>query len=274
MTIILTDTTSDFTLDEAAALNIEMIPLEVNFDDGSYQDKYEITAAEFYEKMRNSKSLPTTSLVSVGAFKKAFEKYADDEILVITLSAELSGTNLSAQIAKEQSGRRNIFILDTQTVSIAEALLVEEAVRLRDAGKRAQEIIAELEPIIPRLRAIAGLETIKNLVKGGRLSNAQGVIGSALSIKPVISVRQGKVESIGKARGSKAVFNKTVEIAIEDGVLESPWIRYGHSNNAEGAADLQHALGRAGETSWIGSIIGSHAGEGATGVAYLAKEKV
>lgn len=272
MTVIITDSTCDFSLEEAAALKIEMLPLQVNFEDGSYRDKFEMTPEEFYQKMRTSESLPTTSLLSVGAFKEAFDAHKDEEILVITISSVLSGTNLSAQIAKEQTGRSDIYILDTETVSIVEGLVVEEAVRLRDAGKNAEQIIEELTPIIPRMRAIAVLDTLKNLIKGGRLSSAQGLIGSALLIKPLVSVNQGKVESLAKARGSKAALRKAVELAIQDGALESPWIKYGHANNPDAAAALQAALGRPGKTSWIGSVIGAHAGEGAYGVAYLAKE--
>lgn len=272
MTKIIIDTTADFTIDELNELDIRALPLRVNFDEGSFEDLFEITPAEFYKKMGSVESLPTTSLLGVGTFIEAYKEYPNEEILVITLAGSLSGTNHSAHMAKEQSGRSDIVIMDTNNVSVGSAIVIKEAVKMRDTGVPAQEIAAKLEEIIPQIRVYAIVETLKNLVKGGRLSSGAGMIGSALSLKPIIMVKHGVVESAGKARGTKAAFKKAVELIEAEGIDPAYPVRYAHANNFEGAQILQDAVGTEGHIGWLGSVIGSHAGEGATAVAFIAKK--
>lgn len=272
MTKIIIDSTADFSLEELKALDLRALPLRVNFDDASYDDIYDLSPAEFYEKMRSTESLPTTSLPGIGIFLEAYKEFPDEEILVITLAGSLSGTNHSAHLAKEQTGRGDIYIVDTNNVSVGSAIVIKEAVKMRDENIPAAEIATKLEEIIPQIRVFALVDTLKNLVKGGRLSSGAGMIGSALSLKPIIGVKHGVVESAGKARGTKAAIKKALELIAEEGIDTSYPVRYAHANNLEGAEVLRDAVGVTGDIGWLGSVIGTHAGEGATLIGYIAKK--
>lgn len=269
---IIIDTTCDFSKEEIKDLDIIALPLQVNFEDGSYDDLFGMTPAEFYEKMRDVTSLPTTSLLGVGTFKDTFDKYPNEKILVITLAASLSGTNHSAHMAKEHSGREDITIVDSGSVTAAGAILALEAVKMRDEGKSVAEIAAKLEEIAPRLRVVAVVETLKNLIMGGRLSSGAGMIASALSIKPIIMVKDGVIESAGKARGTKAAMKKLAEIVASEGIDPNYAPRYVHANNPAGAEALTEIVGVPGEIGWLGSVMGAHAGEGASAICFVAKK--
>ncbi|MBK5211667.1 MAG: DegV family protein [Coriobacteriia bacterium] len=271
MTVIMTDSTSDFTLDEAKELNVEMISLKVNFGSEYFADKTEISAEDFYEKMKNTEQLPTTCLVSVGEFIDVFNAHPNEEIVLITLSSELSGTNNSAHMAKDQLKRDDILIVDSRTAAIGLNLLVRLAVDMRTQGVLARDIAYHIEQICPRVRVIVVLETLENLIKGGRLSSTKGRVATMLSLKLIIEVDNGIVHDIGKARGFKTAMRKAADIVHADEMDKYYPIAYASALNEEGLAAFVALIGRDGVHMSLGSVVGVHTGSGAVAVAYFRK---
>ncbi len=269
---IIVDSTCDLSLEEARSLGISMLLLKVHFGPEAYLDKVDIEGERFFEKLSSSSVMPTTSMVTLEDFLEEFARHPDEDILVVTISSLLSGTCQSAQIAKVQSGRDDVYVVDSASATIAHALLVREAVRLRDEGKSAREACEVLERIKPRLRIYAMIDTLKYLVKGGRLSGAQGALGTILSLKPIIAVRDGVVTSVDKARGARAAIRKLAALVEREPMDQSLPAAYAHSGDAQTLSELKRALGVEAPACWLGSVVGAHAGPGAVAIAYFAKQ--
>ncbi len=271
---IITDSTCDMSLRETDSLDVEMLSLKVNFGEDEYIDKKTITNEEFYKKLRNCQELPTTSLISVGDFATAFERHNNEEILVLTLSSKFSGTYQSAVIAKEALGRSDIHIVDTETVSIGLGLLVKLAAEKRNNGETAKQIAKDITKLSKKLKVFAILDSLKYLVKGGRLSNAQGAIGSMLAFKPIIAIQNGEVFNISKKCGLKGAVTELAKIITEQGGInfEMP-ISFTHSGNLPLLRMIYDKLGYSPQEVpyYIGSIVGVHTGPGAAGLAYFDK---
>lgn len=271
---IITDSTSDLQLKETAELNVEMGHLKVNFGNETFVDKINITNEEFYKKLKESKELPTTTLVNPEEFAEIFNKYPNDEIIGIFISSELSGTYQSAVLAKEMSERENIYIIDSRTVTMGLALLVRHAVKLREDGKTAKEIVDEITELSEKVKMIAIIDTLKYLVKGGRLSAVSGALGGVLGVKPIIAVTGGKVETVAKERGHAKTISKVIELLNEPFSIDKEMpVVFGYSENTTELEDLKKQLtGIKEEKSVIiGSVVGTHAGPGAYGIGFFVK---
>ena len=203
---IITDSTTDVTPAAARQLNLGVVPLKVLFGQEEYRDGIDLTMEEFYTKLTSNDQLPTTSQPSPNDFLTEFEKAkaAGEEIVVLTLSSQLSGTYQSAQLAKDYCEYEPIYIVDSLSATIGTQLLLREAIRLRDAGQSASQIAQQLEQLKERVTILAAVDTLEYLVKGGRLSKAAGFAGSLLGIHPMITLAEGKISVLGKARGKKA----------------------------------------------------------------------
>lgn len=272
MAIIITDSTSDLTYKEAEALGIEMLSLTVNFGEEHYKDKIDLSNETFYEKLETCSEIPTTSLLNPADFLETYEKYENEEIIVITLSPKLSGTYQSAVIAKDMSEREDIYVVDSGSVTIPQGLLVKMANKMNQEGMSAKEIVSKLEELKEKVRLVAVIDTLKYLIKGGRLSSVQGAIGTALRLKPIIAVKDGEILTLSKARGTKAAFKEVLKLIQEDGeVDESLPISFAHSNNEAMLQEFISAMPYKGDTYMIGSVVGTHAGPGAVAIAYFVK---
>jgi len=275
MPIIMTDSTCDLTLEQANALGIEMLSLKVNFDQESYDDKRTISSEEFYGKLKQNKNLPTTSLIGVGDFLQAFSKYPKEEIVVITLSSKLSGTFQSAEMAKEELGRQDIYLVDSGTITVGLALLVKLAVKMRDEGKSGSEIAVQICQYAKRTKMYGVMDTLLYLVKGGRLSGVQGALGSVFSLKPVLTIVDGSLSSIAKARGMDKGLQTMLEYINKDGNLDPAMpVGFAHSLNIPKLRQLQEMMKpRITDGEYVlGSVVGTHAGPGAVIVAFFSKE--
>ena len=259
-----------------------VLPLSVRFGDTEYQDGVTITKEEFFERLIESDTLPTTSQISPYAFEEAYRKAreAGEEIIVITLSGKLSGTFQSAVIAAEDF--ENIYLVDSENAAIGEKILVELAVRLKDQGADAKNIYETLEKEKKNICLLALLDTLEYLQKGGRISKAAAFAGGLLSIKPVITLSEGEVAVLGKARGSKQGNNLLAQqIAAAGGVdFDMPYsLAYSGLSDAllQKYIKDSEALWKDGTdslpTTLIGAVIGTHAGPGAIAVAFFAKDK-
>lgn len=278
---IITDSASDITADIAARLNVDVLPLKTIFGEEEFLDGVNISHKEFYEKLIESDAHPTTSQIPPYDFEQAFEevKKAGDTAVCITLSSKLSGTYQSACIAAEDY-EGIVYVVDSENVAIGEQILVEMAAKLRDTGKSAAEIADISESEKKKICLIALLDTLEYLKKGGRISGAAAMVGGMLSIKPVISIEEGEIAVLGKARGSKNGQNLLREYIQKQGEVDysKAWnLAYtGLSDELlrkyiSDSAELYAAFGNELPIRTIGSTIGTHAGPGAIAVAFFKK---
>ena len=216
---ILTDSASDILPAEAEQLGVTVIPLNVTLEDGTVlRDGVDMTPTVYYGVMARCHKLPTTSQPSPELFQRFFLEAAaaGDEVVGIFLSHELSGTCQCARLAADMANVDNVLFVDSESVCLGESLLVRLAVQLRDAGKTAGQIAATLEHAKEHLHLVAVIDDLKYLRKGGRLPAAVAVAGGMLGIKPLITIKEGKVVMAGKARGLPgayvALFKKIEEL--------------------------------------------------------------
>jgi len=276
---IVIDSTSDVTQEIIDKYNLEMVPLTVNFDDGSYLDKVELSTEDFFKKLSNSDKLPTTSQVAPGVFINTFSEILlnGDEVLGIFLATDFSGTYESARIAKDMIGSDRIHLIDSRSVCLGTFSLILEAIELVEQNKNINEIIETLEALRDKIVVAAGLDTLKYLEKGGRLSKGQAVVGSLLNIKPIITIKDGKIAVIDKIRGK----NKTIKW-FDDWIEENKFdltnktVLLFHAQNLEQLKVLRAAIEEKYKIkniieSEVGPVIGTHAGPGLLAVAFLNK---
>lgn len=274
---IITDSAADFTAEEAAKNNLIVLPMQVTFGETSYRDGVDLSSKEFYEKLIESDELPVTSQIPPMDFEIAYNDITKkgDEAIVITLSSEVSGTYQNAYLTSRDY--ENIHVVDSLNVTVGEQCLVKSALRLIEEGKSAIEIAMELEEIKKSIKVIALLDTLEYLKKGGRISASTAFVGGMLSIKPVVEIIEGKVEVVGKARGSKNGNNLLMELVKKAGGIDfSKPLVLGYSGLNrelldkyiedsrliwEGKTDYL-------ETAYIGPTIGTHAGPGVVAIGF------
>jgi DegV family protein with EDD domain len=274
----------DSTFDTASAVKERLLvaPLTLHFGEEAYIDGVTINHKMFYEKLIESEVLPTTSQATPAVFAEAFAKVAaGDSAVVLTVSSKLSGTYQSAVIAAQDF--ENIYVVDSDSVTIGAGVLAELALRLADSGMEARKIVETLEAEKKKIQIIAMVDTLEYLKKGGRISKAVAFAGSILNMKPVLSVVEGEIQVLGKARGSKQGNNLLVtEIEKVGGVdFEKPVLlgytgltdtllqKYMEDSRALWASSKTEL-----NTTAIGSVIGTHVGPGAIAAAFFKKENV
>lgn len=275
---ILTDSASDILPAEAAQLGVDVIPLNVTLEDGTViRDGVDLTPSEYYEHMTGCKKLPTTSQPSPELFEKFYAEAAaaGDEVVGIFLSHELSGTYQCAKLAADLANVDNVLFVDSTNVCLGEGLLVRMAAHLRDEGKSAVQIAATLEHAKEHLHLVAAIDDLKYLRKGGRLPAAVAVAGGMLGIKPLITIKEGKVAMAGKARGLPgayvALFKKIEELG---GVNPRFPSLAGYTISPREVNPIQtYLVDNLGLSEplvrQIGCVIGTHAGPGAFGLAFF-----
>ncbi len=278
MVKILTDSSCDISLERCAELGVEMLPITVNFGEQSYRANLDITTEEFYDKLAAAQELPKTAQITPAQFEKIFQPYKDsgDDVVCLFISSKMSGTLQSARLAKNILGAENILLPDTLNVTFALGLLVEEAVKMRDAGMTGKEIVEKIEELVPRIRLFAMIEDLKYLKMGGRLSATSALVASILGICPIITLKDGLVEVVGKARGKKAAFAAIRKCVEKEPISADYCVTMGHAKCSETCKALEDYMGdllkkREVHVSSIGSIVGTHTGPGAVGLAYIKK---
>ena len=269
---ILTDSTCDLLPVEAARLGVEVVHMQVRFEDGEvFRDGLDITPDEFYDRLVKCDKLPTTSQPSPQDFMDRFEeaKAAGDEVVAILISGLLSGTYQSARIAADSCEYDKIHLVDSMNATLGEQLLVRLAVQMRADGATAEEIVAELERRRMDVRLVAVVDDLKYFRKGGRLTGAQALAGSLLGVKPVVAVRDGKVGLAGKARGMPGAYVALFKLMDTEGGLDEtmPYM-IGYTAHRKAAEPIHRYLTQnlgleAPLCRHIGTAIGTHAGPGA-----------
>ena len=281
---IITDSGSDCLQGEHPQLDV--LPLSVGFGSTVYQADVELTRERFYELLVEGDDFPTTGQVNPYAFSQAISRAqeAGEDVVVISLSSKLSGTYQSACTAAAEAGdATEVHVVDTENVTLGMKILIQYALRLLDEGKSAAEIAHAVEEARDRVCVVALLDTLEYLKRGGRISAAAGTVGELLSIKPVITVRDGEVAVLGKARGSKNgrnLLRQQVEAA--GGIDFDMPLLLGYSGLSDKLlrkylADSRSVWeGKIAEEDipvvMVGATIGTHVGPGAVAVAFFKAE--
>ena len=278
---IITDSASDMPQETAAKMGVTVMPIHTRFGEQEYLDGVTLKPREFFEKLVETDEIPKTSQITPFEFEEEFDKWisAGESVLCITMSAGVSGTYHSACAAAEDFGDK-VIVIDSRQFCISLYVLVEYACRLRDAGKTLQETAAAVEEAKKRVHVISVFATLEYLKLGGRISAAAAMAGNILSIKPVITIRKGVVEVIGKARGSKKANNMLVEFIEQvggvdynmpyclgfTGFSEEVLLKYVDDNAARYKEAIKNIT-----IVPVGATVGTYAGPGAVALAFFNK---
>ena len=280
MVRIVTDSAADFSPAELEQKNICCIPLKVLFGEAEYEENISLSKDQFYEKLLAFEGFPKTSqavpAVLAGLFEEA--KAAGDEIIYFTLSSALSGTWQSAMFIKEDTNYDKAFVVDSRNATGGQRMLVEHAVRLRDQGKCAADIVAEVEALRERIVLYACINTLEYLYRGGRISHLSYALGTLAQIKPIIHVdHMGRVDIPAKAMGMR----KGMEHLCKQADAKTPDPEYPlyvmYTNDRSAAETLAVRLAEHGQAVHpdniiqVGAAIGSHIGPSACGLVYVGK---
>ena len=275
---IVTDSLSDITSDIAKGLGITVVPLTVSFGRESFLDRVTMTTDEFYYKLTHDATWPKTTQPPPGDFIKVYNELAEetDEILVITLSAKLSGTYQSALAAKDVfEGKGRIEVIDSLTVAMGLGLIVIAAAKAAQAGANLDKVADLVHRAIPRSHLIAYFDTLKYLAKGGRIGKAQGLLGAMLSIKPILTVKDGEMSPLTRLRSRAAGMDYLYNFVAGFSHIEELAVE--HATTPDDADKLIERLSSLlpkeriyGST--ISPVVGTYAGPGAMAVSVLEAE--
>ena len=280
MVRIVTDSAADFSPAELEQKNICCIPLKVLFGGEEYEENINLSKDQFYEKLLAFEGFPKTSQAAPAVLAGLFEeaKAEGDEIIYFTLSSALSGTWQSAMFIKEDMGYDKAFVVDSRNATGGQRMLVEHAVRLRDQGKCAADIVAEVEALRERIVLYACINTLEYLYRGGRISHLSYALGTLAQIKPIIHVdHAGRVDIPAKAMGMR----KGMEHLCKQADAKTPDPEYPlyvmYTNDRSVAETLAVRLAEHGQAVHpdniiqVGAAIGSHVGPAACGLVYVGK---
>ena len=277
---IVTDSASDLGADTAAAHGIVVVPLVVSFGSDSYRAGVDLTPEAFWERMvAPDAPFPTTAASSPGVFKEAFEAaFADgaDAIVCVTVASTLSGTHKSTQIARELLSDREIHVVDSKSASMGQGILAILATELAAAGVPADGIARTIEARADDALVAVCLDTLAYLKKGGRISGPQAAIGSLLGVKPIISVKDGLVDTVDRVRTRSKARERAIEY-IMAAPIERLSVLHTVSPDVEAFRDELVARAPGGidpsrvTIELVGSSVGPHLGPGAVGAAVLRK---
>ena len=272
---VVTDSACDLTADEAAALGVTVVPLTIRFGAEEFVDRQDLTPAEFYERLAAANVLPETAAPSPGAFEAAFRAAFDegaDAVVCVNISSGLSATMQSATNAAKALEDTDVRIVDSRSITWGLGSQVEAAAKAARDGASADEIVALVEDMVPRTRVYGALDTLENLKKGGRIGGAQAMLGTLLSIKPVIDISApaGVVEQAGKPRTRAKALQFLVDKVKADAPVENVGVLHGSAPDVELFLDLLASVVPRDEVhvGEIGATIGVHGGPRVVGVTY------
>lgn len=271
---IVTDSACDLPQAVADEFGIEIVPLTIRIDGKEYVDRRDLTVAEFWQKCAASPTLPETAAPSPGQFEEVYRRLANDgatSVVTISLSGALSATMQSAELAaRSVSDVVPVTVIDSRSVTVGLGAIVVACARLAATGASAEEVTALAGELAGRTRVWGALDTLDNLKKGGRIGGAKALLASALAIKPIVEVRDGKVEQGGKQRTrAKALAFLVEKVAAAKG-LDSLYVLHADCRDVGQFVEMlrPHVAGDI-IVGDIGPVVGSHTGRGTIGVAFF-----
>lgn len=276
---IITDSASDISANEFP--NLKVLPLNIYFGEEEFLDNVTITNKEYYVRLTTGDILPKTSQVTPYAFEQAIQEALDagEKAIVITISSKLSGTHQSAHIAASNFDSKDVAVVDSLLASVSERTLVLYAYQLVNEGKSFEEIVKTLEEVKGKVKLVGLLDTLEYLKKGGRISAAAAIFGSALSIKPIIQLVEGAVEVADKARGKKNGIEATLKYLREHPVNTDMPVSIGYAGVEPDLLGQVVDASKSGDNinleSWpiasVGATIGTYTGPNSVILGYFEK---
>ncbi|MEX0665584.1 MAG: DegV family protein [Acidimicrobiia bacterium] len=270
---VVTDSACDLPPDLVGPLGIEIVPLTIRFGAEEFVDRDELSVDDFWSRLRVTEALPETSAPSAGAFEARFRDLIKDGatgIVCVNLSSRLSATMQAAQLAASAvGGECPIHVIDSMTCSLGLGSLVLTAARRGAAGDPIDEIVADVIDRRDRTRLFGSLDTLEFIKRGGRIGNARALLGTMLSIKPVVEVRDGAVEESGRVRTrSKALRLLADKVSAQP--VDSVSVLHGQADDVDELVELLDPIVPRDDIviSVVGPVIGTHAGPGVIGVTF------
>ncbi len=275
---IVSDSSAYIPHDIVKELEIEILPLTLIWEGKEYRDGVDITPDEFYTRLAESSSMPKTSQVTVHEYQQLFQRLLDEgyEVLNLGLSSEISSSYQSAESALTNFKGKPVEIIDTKLVSMALAFQVITAARAAQAGASLAECKQIALDAYDKIGVYFTVDSLKYLAAGGRINSAKRLLGTALNIKPLLTIRDGKIELVESVRSKKKAINRMVELVERDINGRKPVrISVFHALEQEAAEILQAELNEKfqveeGIISFVSPVVGAHVGPGTISIAYMA----
>ena len=274
---IVTDSTADLTSAQIEQYSIHVVPLNIQIDGKSYIDGVDVKAEPFLEMMKTAKELPKSSQPAVGVFQELYDDLGKngDKIISIHMTGGMSGTVKSAQAAAGITNS-DVTVIDSRFISYALSFQVIEAAQLAEQGTAVEDIVKQLDNVREKTKLFVVVDTLENLVKGGRIGKGKALIGSLLSIKPIASLKGGEYTPVHKARSHKQVVQYLFKQYIEDTVGKT--VKYVGLSQANGFAmsePLKKLIEDSGfndvKVAFTTPVISTHTGPGAIGFMYTVE---
>lgn len=278
MVQIITDSAADFEPYELERMNVQCVPFSVAFGNDEYKENINITKQHFYRLLKEKTDFPNTSQPSPHSFENILKEMKDngDEAIVICLSSALSGACQSVVLAKNQLGYDKCHIIDSLTASAGERILVEQAVKMRNEGKSAEEIAGFLKELRSRISLYACIDSLDYLYKGGRISRTACKMASVAHIKPIIHIlNDGSVDMASKSLGTKRAMDFLKKILDKYPADKNFPLYVMYTDNKKGGQVLAEYLEKTDlkipyeNIIKVGAAVGSHIGPNAFGIAYV-----
>lgn len=273
---IITDSTADLPDYLIEKYDIEVLPLTVNIGGKSYRDGIDIRLHELLEVMSKSDEFPATSQVNPKTFMDTYSRYLEEgyKIISVHISSKMSGVYQSASIAREMLDSGDIHIIDSRNVTAGLGILVLKACRLREEGKSVPEILEGVRLILPHVKSALIFDSLENLVRGGRLPRAVGMVGNMLGIKLIMEVGGGEMKLLDKTRGNRKAVKYVTGYLKKLGIKEGETSVLVNVESREALPALRENLTESGVDFFeceVGCVVGVHAGPGACGVFFVEK---
>lgn len=275
---VITDSSAYLPQEIVEELDLHIVPLTLHWQGESYRDGEDIRAEEFYERLAEANDLPTTSQVTVGEFERLFQELLERDFAIIAMliSSGISGTVESAIQAKENFPDAPIVVMDSKLVSMALGFMVMAVARAAKTGASLEECQALAEEVYPKIGVYFTVDTLKYLNKGGRINTAKRLLGSALNIKPLMEIRDGKIELVESVRSRKKALQRMLEL-VEKGIDSRQPVRIS-TFHAAADTENQQLMAEAIErfapvetvTTFVSPVIGAHTGPGTVSIAFMA----
>jgi DegV family protein with EDD domain len=281
-----TDSIAGLPVDQVEKYRVSVVPLQVIFGTESFRDGIDLTQREFFDRLKSTPALPTTSQPSVADFEEPYQKLvADpevDSIISVHVSSRLpSGTYSSAAQAAERVGAgssKKITVIDSHSAYMGEGLMVINGARAAEKGASHEEVVKLIEDMRPRVKILLLVDTLEYLQRGGRIGGAQALLGGLLNIKPILHVDQGRVEPLERVRTRRKAMERLIDIGAEIAAGRPVQICVGNAEAEEDARALTElARGKLNIVeefaSDLGPVISTHTGPGVLGFVLHPMEK-
>lgn len=274
---LVTDSSCDLDTSETDELGIEVVPLSIRFGEDEYTDRFELSAEDFYAKMAATETLPETAAPSPGAFEQAFRRQVEagaDQIVCVMLSSKLSATMQAAETAVKGAADEldvDIRVIDSLSISTGLGTVVRRLAKAAADGQDADALVGLADDIIARTHVVGTLDTLENLKKGGRIGGAQALLGSLLSIKPLVDISTGEVAEAGKARTRRRALEWLRDQVLERPAVEDLCLVHGGAPDVDTVVEMLAPRYSREDISigYIGAVIGTHGGPRVIGATWV-----